>query len=79
MNYKTRMLDEILELKDKITKLELYLSDKVKDSSKPTLEEKQLIVMNEYFNILKERLQSELKDKWEDNIEIAVYNLGENR
>lgn len=79
MNYKTRMLDEILELKDKITKLELYLGDKVKDSSKPTLEEKQLIVMNEYFNILKERLQNELKDKCEDNIEIAVYNLGENR
>ncbi len=63
MNYKTRMLDEILELQIKIVKFEKYINSKTKDPQNPSLEEKQLDAMKQYFNALYERLFFELNDK----------------
>ena len=47
MNYKTRMLEELLGLKTKIVRLESYLENKIKDNQE-SLEEKQLKIMKEY-------------------------------
>lgn len=62
MNYKTRMLEELLGLKTKIVRLESYLENKIKDNQE-SLEEKQLKIMKEYEKILKERLMNCLKNE----------------
>ena len=61
MNYKTRMLEELLGLRTRIVRLENYLENKIKDNQE-SLEEKQLKIMKEYEKILKERLMNCLKD-----------------
>ena len=62
MNYKTRMLDEMLELQLKIFKLENYLEDKIEDPNNLSLEERQLNAMREYLSILHERMFEILRD-----------------
>lgn len=67
MNYKMRMIKELVTLTDKKARLEVYLereSEKTKKSDekqKNGLAQKQLNVMNEYQAILLERIFSEFE------------------
>lgn len=62
MNYKTRMLRELIELNDKIFALRNALQNKITDDkSKLDLMSKQIDVMYSYAQILMERLDLELQ------------------
>lgn len=62
MNYKTRMLRELVELNDKIFALRNALQNKITDDkSKLDLMSKQIEVMYSYAQILMERLDLELQ------------------
>jgi len=58
MNYKKRMLEELLDLNEKIYKLNTFIN--ANKTRNIELLEKQLNVMVEYSEILKERLENEL-------------------
>lgn len=66
MNYKINLLDEILDLNSKITKLNVYIEKHGESKEKDlyhtvySLLYKQLEVMKEYYNVLHERLEKEL-------------------
>lgn len=58
MNYKKRMLEELLDLNEKIYKLNNFINtNKTRNNE---LLEKQLNAMIEYSDILKERIENEL-------------------
>lgn len=58
MNYKTRMLDELVYIARKVALLEKYCA-----TAKDELLEKQLSAMRTYQECLLERLSNELQDK----------------
>ena len=68
MNYKIRLLNEMLELQIKITRLESFLKNTVKDPTKAglSLEEKQLKIMKDYMDILYQRMLNALNEPSED-------------
>ena len=73
MNYKQRMLEELLGLRTRIVRLENYLENKINDNQE-TLEEKQLKIMKEYEKILKERLMNSLKNlELTSDVTICAY------
>ena len=58
MNYKKRMLEELLDLNEKIYKLNNFINtNKTRNNE---LLENQLNAMIEYSDILKERIENEL-------------------
>ena len=61
MNYKERMLEELLDLKEKITKIENF--DKTLSEEDRKLLDEQRTAMCQYFNVLHTRLAKELKDE----------------
>lgn len=62
MNYKQRMLKELLELKERIVKLDCY-DKKVQTEQELMLMERQRKAMQEYLNALEERIMLILEDK----------------
>lgn len=64
MNYKTRMLEELLELTERILNLENFSNKPINGVTKEKLElcSKQLVVMEQYQDILIQRLRIELGD-----------------
>ena len=62
MNYKTRLLDELLYISDKISRLNSYLQNALttKENEKNEILERQEKVMIAYQEILIERLKYEL-------------------
>ena len=74
MNYKTRMLDELIYITDKIAKLSSYLENKldVESINKDTkLMQTQLEFMRAYQDVLTKRLLIELSDKVGSNKEMV--------
>lgn len=64
MNYKIRMLDELLYISNKITRLNCYLENRItkENEEKEDLMTEQLKHMEAYREILQERLRNELVD-----------------
>lgn len=64
MNYKIRMLDELLYISNKITRLNCYLENRIikENEGKEDLMTEQLKHMEAYSEILQERLRNELVD-----------------
>lgn len=64
MNYKIRMLDELLYISNKITSLNCYLKNRIikENEEKEDLMTEQLKHMEAYRDILQERLRNELVD-----------------
>ena len=64
MNYKIRMLDELLYISNKITRLNCYLEKRIikENEGKEDLMTEQLKHMEAYRDILQERLENELVD-----------------
>ena len=62
MNYKVRVLDELLYISDKISRLNSYLQNTVRKENDEQIKilERQEEVMTEYQQILIERLRYEL-------------------
>ncbi|MBS7020372.1 MAG: hypothetical protein KH135_00665 [Firmicutes bacterium] len=58
MNFKEKMLFELIELVKKTTKIEVRLSQKSEDMTKREIEilEKQYGIMCQYVDVLKERI-----------------------
>lgn len=74
MNYKTRMLDELIYITDKIAKLSSYLENKldVESINEDTkLMQTQLEFMRAYQDVLTKRLLIELSDKVGSNKEMV--------
>lgn len=74
MNYKARMLDELIYITDKIAKLSSYLENKldVESINKDTkLMQTQLEFMRAYQDVLTKRLLIELSDKVGSNKEMV--------
>lgn len=61
MNYKERMLEELLNLKERITKIENF-NKTLSEEDKKLLDE-QRTAMCQYFSVLHTRLVKELEDK----------------
>ena len=64
MNHKIRMLDELLYISNKITRLNCYLEKRIikENEKKEDLMTEQLKHMEAYREILQERLRNELAD-----------------
>ena len=64
MNYKIRMLDELLYISNKITRLNCYLENRIikENEEKEDLMTEQLKHMEAYRDILQKRLENELVD-----------------
>ena len=64
MNYKIRMLDELLYISNKITRLNCYLENRIikENEGKEDLMTEQLKHMEAYRESLQERLRNELVD-----------------
>ena len=64
MNYKIRMLDELLYISNKITRLNCYLENRIikENEGKEDLMTEQLKHMEAYRDILQERVENELVD-----------------
>ena len=70
MDWKKRLLIEYSDLREKIEKLDNYLADNYDfkenvikiDNKKHDILSRQLKVMNEYLDILEERILLEMKD-----------------
>lgn len=74
MNYKTRMLDELIYITDKIAKLSSYLENKldVESINEDTkLMQTQLEFMRAYQDVLTKRLLIELSNKVGSNKEMV--------
>lgn len=65
MNYKIRMLDELLYISNKITRLNCYLEKRIikENEEKEDLMTEQLKHMEAYREILQERLRNELVEE----------------
>lgn len=61
MNYKQRMINELLELNVRIVRLQNF--DRLLTEEQAQMIDKQLKAMTEYFDILKERIMAILEDK----------------
>ena len=61
-NYKTRLVDELVDLTIKLTKLEVTLFENRRDISKEQIElmQRQCDIMNSYQKTLMDRIQLEL-------------------
>lgn len=61
-NYKTRLVDELVDLTIKLTKLEVTLFENRRDISKEQIElmQRQCDIMNAYQKTLMDRIQLEL-------------------
>lgn len=62
MNYKQRMIIEILDLKEKIINLENFVKMKVKSKEDEMLK-KQIECMHAYYGVLQDRIMIMLEDK----------------
>ncbi len=67
MNYKQRMLMELIELKTKIVKLDCFDGKPVQSEREITLIECQKKAMEEYYNALEKRLMIALEDTLNNN------------
>ena len=67
MNYKQRVLNEFVELNYKLENLKVYMSNNRVDE----LLDKQFKLMNEYSQVLYERLMNMLEDRKEELVERA--------
>lgn len=61
MNYKQRMINELLELNERIVRLQNF--NRLLTEEQAQMIDKQLKAMTEYFNILKERIMAILEDE----------------
>ncbi len=61
MNYKQRMINELLELNERIVRLQKF--NRLLTEEQAQMIDKQLKAMTEYFNILKERIMAILEDE----------------
>ena len=61
MNYKQRMINELLELNERIVRLQKF--NRLLTEEQAQMIDKQLKAMTEYFNILKECIMAILEDE----------------